>query len=105
MHSLSGAVLEPRALKELIDAEEFASLQTPQGVLNTPVEKDEIYFLANSTSGKIPLPVIGEQNNHGNYIISLGNLVKYLGEKAESMGVEIYPGYPAAEVPFLSFET
>lgn len=67
-------------------------------MLGTPVTKDEIYFLTNGTTGKLPLPVIGEQNNHGNYIISLGNLVRYLGEKAEAMGVEIYPGYPAAEV-------
>lgn len=69
-----------------------------QNILNTPVVEDQIFFLTNGESGKIPLPVIGEQNNHGNYIISLGNLVRWLGEKAESMGVEIYPGYPAAEV-------
>jgi len=98
MHTLSGAVLEPRALKELISEEEYQSLQTSDGILGTPVTKDNIYFLYNGTSGKIPLPIISEQNNHGNFIISAGNLVKWLGAKAEEMGVEIYPGYPASEI-------
>eukprot|EP01126_Amoeba_proteus_P055252 TRINITY_DN6845_c0_g1_i8.p1 TRINITY_DN6845_c0_g1~~TRINITY_DN6845_c0_g1_i8.p1 ORF type:complete len:299 (+),score=55.44 TRINITY_DN6845_c0_g1_i8:17-913(+) len=98
LHTLSGAVLEPRALQELLSKEEFESLQKPGQILSTPATQDELYFLTNGDKGRIRLPIIGEQNNHGNFIISLGELVKWMGQKAESMGVEIYPGYPASEV-------
>ena len=90
-HILSGAVLEPRALNELIP--DWADKGAP---LDTPVTSDRFMFL--TKSGKVRLPNPPQMNNHGNYIISLGNFCRWLGEQAEAMGVEIYPGFPAAEV-------
>ena len=90
-HILSGAVLEPRALDELLP--DWAALGAP---LNTPAGDDRFMFL--TKSGSIRLPTPPQMNNHGNYIISLGNLCRWLGEQAEGMEVEIYPGFAAAEV-------
>jgi len=90
-HILSGAVLEPRALNELIP--DWADKGAP---LDTPVETDKFIYLTKSGSFRLPTPP--QMNNHGNYIISLGNFCRWLGEQAEAMGVEIYPGFPAAEV-------
>ena len=90
-HILSGAVLEPRALNELIP--DWADKGAP---LDTPVKNDKFVFL--TKTGKMRLPTPPQMNNHGNYIISLGNFCRWLGEQAEAMGVEIYPGFPAAEV-------
>ena len=90
-HILSGAVLEPRALNELIP--DWAEKGAP---LDTPVKNDKFVFL--TKTGKMRLPTPPQMNNHGNYIISLGNFCRWLGEQAEAMGVEIYPGFPAAEV-------
>jgi len=99
-HTLSGAVLEPRALKELFPDGEWEELKKPGGVLGTPVTQDSIYFLFENS--KVPMPVISSQNNHGNFIISLGDFVVWLGQKAEEMGVEIYAGYPGSEVLYNS---
>uniref|UniRef100_A0A6B2L0X4 Electron transfer flavoprotein-ubiquinone oxidoreductase n=1 Tax=Arcella intermedia TaxID=1963864 RepID=A0A6B2L0X4_9EUKA len=93
-HIMSGAVLEPRALNELIP--NWKDLKAP---LDTPVTQDKPYFLPNDKYA-IPLPVISSQHNNGNYIISLGKFTKWLAERAENIGVEIYPGYPASEVLF-----
>ena len=90
-HILSGAVLEPRALNELIP--DWADKGAP---LDTPVETDKFMFL--TESGQFQLPTPPQMNNHGNYIISLGNFCRWLAEQAEAMGVEIYPGFPAARV-------
>jgi len=90
-HILSGAVLEPRALNELIP--DWADKGAP---LDTAVETDKFIYLTKSGSFRLPTPP--QMNNHGNYIISLGNFCRWLGEQAEAMGVEIYPGFPAAEV-------
>ncbi len=95
-HILSGAVLEPRALNELIpDWEEKGA------PLNTPVTGETFMFLSKSRA--IGLPMIfmpPAMHNSGNYIISLGNLCRWLAEQAEAMEVEIFPGFAAAEVLF-----
>ena len=90
-HILSGAVLEPRALNELLP--DWKDQGAP---LDTPVSTDKFMYL--TTSGSFRLPTPPQMNNHGNYIISLGNFCRWLGEQAEALGVEIYPGFPAAHV-------
>src|SRR4249920_1661401 len=90
-HILSGAVLEPRALAELFP--DWKALGAP---LNTPAAEDRFLFLTESKAWRLPTPP--QMANHGNYIISLGNLCRWLGTRAEALGVEIYPGFAAAEV-------
>jgi electron-transferring-flavoprotein dehydrogenase len=90
-HILSGAVLEPHALAEL-----FPDWKERGAPLNTPAGEDRLLFLTEAGSYKLPTPP--QMGNHGNYIISLGNLARWLGEQAETLGVEIYPGFAAAEV-------
>lgn len=90
-HILSGAVLEPRALNELIP--DWKEKGAP---LNTPAQKDAFLFLTQQTSYRLPTPP--QMHNHGNYIISLGKFCRWLGTQAEELGVEIYPGFAAAEV-------
>ncbi|MBS1143199.1 MAG: electron transfer flavoprotein-ubiquinone oxidoreductase [Proteobacteria bacterium] len=90
-HILSGAVLEPHALAEL-----FPDWQERGAPLNTPAGEDKLLFLTEAGAHKLPTPP--QMGNHGNYIISLGNLCRWLGEQAEALGVEIYPGFAAAEV-------
>ncbi len=90
-HILSGAVLETRALDELIP--DWKEKGAP---LNTPAGDDTFLMLTEKKSIKLPTPP--QMNNHGNYIISLGNFCRWLGEQAEGLGAEIYPGFAAAEV-------
>jgi electron-transferring-flavoprotein dehydrogenase len=90
-HILSGAVIETRALAEL-----FPDWQERGAPLNTPAGEDRFMFLTESGSFKLPTPP--QMANHGNYIVSLGNFCRWLGEQAEALGVEIYPGFAAAEV-------
>ena len=90
-HILSGAVLEPRALEEL-----FPNWKELGAPLNTPAGEDRFLFLTEKRAIKMPTPPT--MHNHGNYIISLGNLCRWLGQQAEALGVEIYPGFAAAEV-------
>ncbi|MET0680055.1 MAG: electron transfer flavoprotein-ubiquinone oxidoreductase [Burkholderiales bacterium] len=90
-HILSGAVLEPRALAEL-----FPNWKELGAPLNTPATEDRFLFLTESKAWRLPTPP--QMANHGNYIISLGNLCRWLGSQAEALGVEIYPGFAAAEV-------
>ncbi len=93
-HILSGAVLETRALDELVP--DWKEKGAP---LNTPVSDEKILFL--SEKGAISTPKLflpPAMKNHGNYIISLGNFCRWLGEQAEAMEVEVYPGFAAAEV-------
>ncbi|HPE73932.1 MAG TPA: electron transfer flavoprotein-ubiquinone oxidoreductase [Candidatus Competibacter sp.] len=90
-HILSGAVVEPRALDELIP--DWKERGAP---LNTPATDDRFLFLTRETSYRLLTPP--QMNNHGNYIISLGNLCRWLATQAEELGVEIYPGFAAAEV-------
>jgi electron-transferring-flavoprotein dehydrogenase len=90
-HILSGAVLEPRALIEL-----FPDWKARGAPLNTPAKEDHFLFLTAGKSYKLPTPP--QMHNEGNYIISLGNLCRWLGKQAEELGIEIYPGFAAAEV-------
>ncbi|MEC7245557.1 MAG: electron transfer flavoprotein-ubiquinone oxidoreductase, partial [Pseudomonadota bacterium] len=90
-HILSGAVLEPRSLNELLP--DWQELGAP---LDTPVEQDKFMFL--TEKGSFGLPTPPQMHNKGNYIISLGNFCRWLGEQAEALGVEVYPGFPAASV-------
>jgi len=90
-HILSGAVLEPRALDELIP--DWKQKGAP---LETPAAEDRFLFLTESRSFRLPTPP--QMHNHGNYIVSLGNVVRWLGQQAEALGVEIYPGFAAAEL-------
>ncbi|MCC7273585.1 MAG: electron transfer flavoprotein-ubiquinone oxidoreductase [Alphaproteobacteria bacterium] len=90
-HILSGAVLEPRALVEL-----FPDWQERGAPLLTPATDDRFLFLTATAAHRLPTPP--QMNNHGNYIISLGNLCRWLAKEAEALGVEIYPGFAAAEV-------
>jgi electron-transferring-flavoprotein dehydrogenase len=93
-HILSGAVFEPRALNEL-----FPDWKEQGAPLNTPVRRDDIYMLMNAESAiKVPhLFVPRSMHNEGNYIISLGNLCRWLAQQAEQLGVEIFPGFAAQE--------
>ena len=96
-HILSGAVFEPRALNELLP--DWKANGAP---LNTPVTADDIYFFRSPTAAfKMPgLFVPKPMHNEGNYVISLGNLCRWLGQQAEALGVEIYPGF-AAQHPII----
>jgi len=92
-HILSGACLEPRSLNELIP--DWAERGAP---LNTPVTEDKFAFL--TATGRVPIPILPgmPMHNHGNYIVRMGHFVQWLGEQAEELGVEIYPGFAATEV-------
>jgi electron-transferring-flavoprotein dehydrogenase len=89
-HILSGAVLEPRALDELIP-----DWRDDPPAMATPAKEDVFMFLTATKAYKMPTPP--QMNNHGNYIVSLGNVCRWLGAKAEALGVEIYPGFAASE--------
>jgi electron-transferring-flavoprotein dehydrogenase len=90
-HILSGAVLEPRALDELLP--DWKEKEAP---LKTPATEDHFLFLTELRSLRLPTPA--QMNNHGNYIISLGNLCRWLAAQAEDLEVQIFPGFAAAEV-------
>jgi electron-transferring-flavoprotein dehydrogenase len=93
-HILSGAVMDPRAINELIP--DWQALDAP---LDTPVSEDRFLFLTGTSALRTPdwmLPACFR--NHGNYVISLGNVCRWLGRQAEQLGVEIFPGFAAAEV-------
>uniref|UniRef100_A0A8C6SZC9 Electron transfer flavoprotein-ubiquinone oxidoreductase n=1 Tax=Neogobius melanostomus TaxID=47308 RepID=A0A8C6SZC9_9GOBI len=94
-HTLSGACLEPSAFNELIP--DWKERGAP---LHTPVTEDVFSIL--TEKHRIPVPMLPglPMNNHGNYIVRLGNVVRWMGEQAEELGVEIYPGYAASEVLF-----
>ena len=90
-HILSGAVLEPRSLDELLP--DWKDRGAP---LHTPAREDRFLFL--TKGGAVRLPTPPQMHNDGNYIISLGNLCRWLGEQAEALDVSIFPGFPASEV-------
>ncbi len=90
-HILSGAVIEPRALAELLP-----DWQERGAPLTTPAGEDRFVFLTASRAIRLPTPP--QMHNAGNYIVSLGNVVRWLGQQAEAAGVEIYPGFAAAEL-------
>jgi electron-transferring-flavoprotein dehydrogenase len=93
-HILSGAVMDPRALSELLP--DWKDRGAP---LETAVSEDRFLFLGSEKAYKLPTFLLPECfRNHGNYVVSLGNVCRWLGQQAEALGVEIYPGFAAAEV-------
>src|SRR5262245_2124770 len=95
-HILSGAVIDPVGLDKLLP--EWRSEDTP---IKTKVSDDRFYWLTSVGALRLPnlmLPPL--MSNHGNYVVSLGNVCRWLATKAEALGVEIYPGFAAAEVLF-----
>ncbi len=93
-HILSGAVIDPKGLNRLIP--DWMEKGAP---VSTPVTEDRFLYLGPAGDIRLPnflMPPL--MNNHGNYIVSLGALVRWLGEQATELGVEIYPGFAAAEV-------
>ncbi|WP_332814915.1 electron transfer flavoprotein-ubiquinone oxidoreductase [Ramlibacter sp.] len=93
-HILSGAIVDPRALSELIP--DWQAMGAP---LNQPVTEDIFLFLNETGATRTPNFLLPKNfGNHGNYIVSLANLVRWLAQQAEALGVEIFPGFPAAEV-------
>jgi electron-transferring-flavoprotein dehydrogenase len=93
-HILSGAVMDPRALNEL-----FPNWKELGAPLNTAVTEDRVLFLTETKSYATPSFMVPKAlTNHGNYVISLANVVRWLGQQAEALGVEVFPGFPAAEV-------
>ncbi len=93
-HILSGAVMDPRAMAEL-----FPNWQELNAPLNMPVSEDRFMFLTQGGGFKVPNFALPDCfKNHGNYVVSLANVCRWLGTQAESLGVEIFPGFAAAEV-------
>ncbi|KAI9786633.1 MAG: hypothetical protein M1839_006184 [Geoglossum umbratile] len=94
-HILSGAVIEPSAINELIP--DWQSEDNENRFKDaTPATGDKMRFLTKTAS--IPIPAPPQMNNHGNYIVSLNQFTRWLGERAEEVGVEVYPGFAASEV-------
>jgi electron-transferring-flavoprotein dehydrogenase len=97
-HILSGAVMDPIALAEL-----FPDWKERGAPLTQPVTADEVLFLTETGATATPQGLIPRNfHNHGNYVISLGNVTRWLAEQAEALGVEIFPGFAAAEVLYNS---
>jgi len=93
-HILSGALVEPRALNELIP--DWKELGAP---INTPISDEKFLFLGKKRSLSWPSALfVPQQKNHGNYIVSLGNVCRWMAEQAEAKGVEIFPGFAASEI-------
>ncbi len=95
-HILSGAVMDPRAMDEL-----FPDWKERGAPLNVPVSEDRVLFMTSDTGAtSVPLMLAPGFHNDGNYVISLGNVCRWLAEQAETMGVEVYPGFAASEILF-----
>ena len=95
-HILSGAVMDPRALDELIP--DWKAKGAP---LDTPVTEDRFLFLTAEKALRTPDFLLPDCfRNHGNYVVSLGNVCRWLGQQAEALGVEVFPGFAATEILF-----
>ncbi|WP_228934408.1 electron transfer flavoprotein-ubiquinone oxidoreductase [Paraburkholderia saeva] len=93
-HILSGAVMDPRAITELIP--DWKEKGAP---LDVDVTEDRFLFLSESGAKNVPTWALPDNfKNHGNYVVSLANVTRWLGQQAEALGVEIFPGFPAAEI-------
>ncbi|KAM0202205.1 hypothetical protein ACHAPI_001390 [Fusarium lateritium] len=98
-HILSGAVIQPTSINELIP--DWLDENNPNRFEHaTPAGTDRMRFLTKNSA--IPIPAPPQMSNHGNYIVSLNQFVKWLGERAEEIGVEVYPGFAASEVVYAS---
>ena len=95
-HILSGAVIDPIGINELVP--DWKEKGAP---IDTPVTDDRFYFFSETGSFRVPNLIFPPlMRNHGNYIVSLGNVCRWLATQAEGLGVEIYPGFPAADIVF-----
>src|SRR5438105_5615245 len=95
-HILSGAVIDPSGVDKLLP--EWRSNETP---LKTQVRRDSFYWLGKRSALRLPNALMPPlMNNHGCYVVSLGNVCRWLAQKAEALGVEVYPGFPASELLF-----
>lgn len=95
-HILSGAVMDPRAIAEI-----FPNWKELGAPLNAPVSEDRVFIFSESDAKQIPNALVPAcLHNEGNYVISLGNVCRWLGQQAEALGVEIYPGFTGSEVLF-----
>jgi electron-transferring-flavoprotein dehydrogenase len=95
-HILSGAVMDPRALTELLP-----DWKTTGAPLDTPVTRDRMFFLSETGARAVPNSLLPQSfHNDGNYIVRLGHVVKWLGEQAEALGVEVYAGFAGSSVLF-----
>jgi electron-transferring-flavoprotein dehydrogenase len=93
-HILSGAVMDPKALTEL-----FPNWKELGAPLDTEVSQDQFLFLTKESAFQVPNWLLPDCfKNEGNYIVSLANVTRWLGQQAENLGVEIFPGFPAAEI-------
>jgi electron-transferring-flavoprotein dehydrogenase len=93
-HILSGAVMDPRGLSELLP-----DWKTQGAPLDVEVSEDRFLFLSKDSAKQVPNWLLPDNfKNHGNYVVSLANVTRWLGQQAEALGVEIFPGFPAAEV-------
>jgi electron-transferring-flavoprotein dehydrogenase len=93
-HILSGAVMDPRGLSELMP-----DWKTQGAPLDVEVTEDRFLFLSKDSAKQVPNWLLPDNfKNHGNYVVSLANVTRWLGQQAEALGVEIFPGFPAAEV-------
>jgi electron-transferring-flavoprotein dehydrogenase len=93
-HILSGAVMDPRGLSELLP-----DWKTQGAPLDVEVTEDRFLFLSKDSAKQVPNWLLPDNfKNHGNYVVSLANVTRWLGQQAEALGVEIFPGFPAAEV-------
>ena len=93
-HILSGAVMDPRAINEL-----FPNWKADGAPLNTAVVEDRFLYLSENGARQVPEWMLPDCfKNHGNFVVSLGNVVRWLGQQAEKIGVEIYPGFAACEI-------
>jgi electron-transferring-flavoprotein dehydrogenase len=93
-HILSGAVMDPRGLSELLP-----DWKTQGAPLEVEVTEDRFLFLSKDSAKQVPNWLLPDNfKNHGNYVVSLANVTRWLGQQAEALGVEIFPGFPAAEV-------
>ncbi|MDB5834080.1 MAG: electron transfer flavoprotein-ubiquinone oxidoreductase, partial [Caballeronia sp.] len=93
-HILSGAVMDPRGLSELLP-----DWKTQGAPLDVEVTEDRFLFLSKDNAKQVPNWLLPDNfKNHGNYVVSLANVTRWLGQQAEALGVEIFPGFPAAEV-------
>jgi len=90
-HTLSGAVMNPRALREL-----FPDMSDDELPLGIPVEKEAVYFMTEKRAQRMPTPPT--MKNHGNVSVSLAEVVRWMGEQAESMGVNVFPGFPVESI-------
>ena len=87
-HNLSGAVVNPRAFREL-----FPDLRDADFPFGQPVSKESVYLLSKGRALRLPTPPT--MKNHGNYVASICEIVRWLGDKAEELGVDVFPGFPA----------